>query len=29
LKMQLWGNRAREVLNTLRETHAFADATTL
>jgi hypothetical protein len=29
LKMQLWGNRAREVLNTLRGADAFADATTL
>ena len=29
LKMQLWGNRAREVLETLRDTDAFAEATTL
>jgi hypothetical protein len=29
LKMQLWGNRAREVLRVLREPNAFADATTL
>jgi len=29
LKMQLWGNRARDVLRILREPGAFADATTL
>ncbi len=29
LKMQLWGNRAREVLGILRQPHAFANATTL
>lgn len=29
LKMQLWGNRAREVLRVLREPNAFADSTTL
>jgi len=29
LKMQLWGNRAREVLRILRQPNAFADATTL
>lgn len=29
LKMQLWGNRAREVLRILRQPDAFANATTL
>lgn len=29
LKMQLWGNRARRVLQVLRHTDAFPDATTL
>ena len=29
LKMQMWGNRAREVLETLRDTDAFSNATTL
>jgi hypothetical protein len=29
LKMQLWGNRAREILGILRQPNAFADATTL
>lgn len=29
LKMQLWGNRARDVLRVLRGPNAFADATTL
>jgi hypothetical protein len=29
LKMQLWGNRARDVLRILRQPNAFADATTL
>ena len=29
LKMQLWGNRAREVLGILRQPGAFADSTTL